>query len=95
VPRSNRPQRGEHVPLRSAAFTRTESGPDGDWVVRSVPGSSSDRFYRCPGCDQEIPARTPHVVVWPAGEYGSVDERRHWHATCWAARARRGPGRRR
>lgn len=95
MPRSNRPRRDEHVPLRSASFTRSESGPDGDWVVRSVPGTSSVRAYRCPGCDHEIPASTPHVVAWPAGEWGSVDDRRHWHAACWASRAHRRPGRRR
>lgn len=95
MPRNNRPRREDHLPLRSASFTRTETAPDGDWLVRSVPGAASDRFYRCPGCDQEIPARTPHVVAWPAGEYGSVDDRRHWHAACWSSRRHRGPGGRR
>jgi hypothetical protein len=94
VARANR-RRDDHVPLRSAAHTRTESGPDGEWVVRAVPGSSSDRVYRCPGCDQLVAAGVPHVVAWPAGEHGSVDERRHWHRPCWAARTRRRPGRRR
>ncbi|MCY7340754.1 MAG: hypothetical protein LH603_02535 [Pseudonocardia sp.] len=97
--RTNRPRRSsrrdEHVPLRSASFTRAETGPDGEWMVRSVPGSSSAKEYRCPGCDQLIPAGTPHLVTWPAAEYGSVDDRRHWHAPCWAARAHRRPGGRR
>lgn len=101
MPRSSRPrrsstQRATHVPLRSAAYTRAESGPDGEWVVRSLPGSAgSSRTYRCPGCDQPVPAVTPHVVAWPAGDHGSVDDRRHWHASCWNARTRRRPGRRR
>lgn len=94
MPRSSRNQRPPHVPLRSASFTRAESGPDGEWVVRSMPGSqpSSEgpaKTYRCPGCDQLVPAGTPHVVAWPAGEHGSVADRRHWHAPCWAARHRR------
>jgi hypothetical protein len=84
-----------HVPLRSASFTRAESGADGEWLVRSVSASSSTKDYRCPGCDQLIPSGTAHLVVWPAGEYGSVADRRHWHASCWAARLRRRPGRRR
>lgn len=88
-------RREEHVPLRSAALTRVEAGPDGEWQVRQVPGSSATRDYRCPGCDQVVAAGTPHVVAWPAGDYGSVDERRHWHTSCWAARGRRRPGRRR
>ena len=90
--RTNR-RRDDHAPLRSAAYVRSESGPDGEWIVRTVPGSASDRVYRCPGCDQTLPAGTPHVVAWPAE--GAVDERRHWHAPCWAARSRRRPGRRR
>lgn len=95
MPRQNRPQRHAHVPLRSASFTRAEDGPDGEWLVRSVPGSASAKDYRCPGCDQLIPSGTGHLVTWPAGEYGSVADRRHWHAACWRARARRGPGGRR
>jgi hypothetical protein len=92
VARSNRPRRPEHVPLRSAAVTRRESGPDGDWVVRSVPGSAAGKDYRCPGCQQLIRPGTGHVVVWPADELGSVADRRHWHVACWDARARRRPG---
>jgi hypothetical protein len=93
--RSRRPARpAPPLPLRSAGLTRAESGPDGEWLVRTVPGSSSTKRYRCPGCDQLIPERMPHLVVWPA-EYGSVEDRRHWHTSCWAARQRRGPGGRR
>lgn len=99
VPRSNRPRRAarapEPAPLRSAALTRRESGSDGEWLVRSVPGSSSAKHYRCPGCDQLIPPGTGHLVTWPADELGSVADRRHWHTGCWAARDRRRPGRRR
>ena len=60
-----------------------------------VPGSSSAKSYRCPGCDQLIPAGTPHVVAWPAADFGSVEDRRHWHTPCWASRAHRRPGGRR
>jgi hypothetical protein len=93
--RVNRRRRDEHVPLRSAAAHRVEDGPDGEWQVRQVPGSSATRDYRCPGCDQVVAAGTPHIVAWPAGEHGSADERRHWHTPCWAARGRRQPGLRR
>ena len=81
--------------MRSAAVTRRESGPDGDWVVRSVTGSSAGKDYRCPGCEQLIPAGTGHVVAWPADDEGSIADRRHWHTGCWAARTRRRPGGRR
>ena len=68
-----------------------EEHDDGDWVVRSITGSSSTKPYRCPGCDQEIRPATPHLVVFPAEGYGTVEDRRHWHKACWTARGRRGP----
>jgi hypothetical protein len=76
---------------------RVESWPDGDWIVRPVPGAGTTKAYRCPGCDQEIVPGTPHVVAWPAdgtlmsGGVG-VEERRHWHRPCWQHRLRRGRG---
>lgn len=70
-----------------------ESGPDGDWYVRSIPGGHAEKTYRCPGCDQLIAVGAAHVVAWPV--HGAVDERRHWHTPCWRARRRRGPARRR
>ena len=30
---------------------------DGRWLVRSIPGASAAKTYRCPGCDQVIPAQ--------------------------------------
>jgi hypothetical protein len=76
-----------------------EEAPDGDWVVRTLTGAGSDKAYRCPGCDQEIAPRTPHVVTWPAYARDSdldpwdtesaSDRRRHWHTVCWRARDRR------
>jgi hypothetical protein len=74
---------GDAGPLRPPAGQRVEDG----FVVRSLAGASSSRSYRCPGCDQELPAGTAHVVVWPEGR---EDDRRHWHTACWSARDRRG-----
>lgn len=73
------------------AAGRTELWDGQEWLVRPVPGARSVKTYRCPGCDQEIRPGTGHVVVWPADERGSVQERRHWHTGCWSARERRGP----
>lgn len=71
---------------------RTEEWPDGDWVVRQVPGAAAGKTYRCPGCDQELLPGKAHLVVWPADAPGA-DERRHWHNACWQRRPRRpGPG---
>ena len=61
------------------------------WRVRHLAGSAADKTYRCPGCDQEVRAGVPHVVVWPVEE--GLGERRHWHNGCWRARDRRGPTR--
>lgn len=61
------------------------------WFVRQLSGATSDRGYRCPGCDQAIPPVTAHVVVWPADGVGGVDHRRHWHSVCWQQRERRRP----
>ncbi len=74
---------------------RREAGPDGEWNVREVGPGRSDKFYRCPGCDQVLTPGTPHVVAWPTqhlfGDEHAAGERRHWHRSCWAARARRRP----
>ncbi|WP_103348351.1 hypothetical protein [Amycolatopsis sp. CA-128772] len=101
MPRRNRPGRradGGPPPERdlgaATGWARAESGTDGDWLVRTVPGAQATKFYRCPGCDHEIRPGTPHLVVWPADETGSVADRRHWHRACWEARARRRPHRR-
>jgi hypothetical protein len=45
--------------------------------IRAVTG---DKSYRCPGCDLEIRAGVPHLVVVPLDDPGS---RRHWHTECW------------
>ncbi|MGI5357500.1 ATP/GTP-binding protein [Streptomyces sp. CA-252508] len=94
-PRRNRPRGGEKPNEtggesgdRYGGFQRTESWQDEEWSVRLVAGSGAvGKRYRCPGCDQEIPAGVPHVVAWP--EYGGVDDRRHWHKACWNAKDRR------
>jgi hypothetical protein len=64
----------------------TQEWPDGEFAVRQVTGA--DRTYRCPGCEQEIRPGVPHVVAWPDGR---VDDRRHWHTSCWQGRLRRRP----
>lgn len=96
-------RRRRHPPRRAARGApeplghRVEQHPDGDWAVRPLTGASATKTYRCPGCDQEIRPGTPHLVVWsadgPIGAFGDVDDRRHWHTPCWAARGRRFPSR--
>lgn len=71
---------------------RVETQPDGDWIVRVIAPAAAAKAYRCPGCQQEIPVGTGHVVVWSAdavGGFGDVSDRRHWHTGCWRSRTRR------
>ena len=69
---------------------QTQEWPDGEWIVRQVPGAAATKLYRCPGCDQELRPGTAHLVVWPADATGA-EGRRHWHNACWQRRPRR-PG---
>ncbi|MDR1861953.1 MAG: hypothetical protein LBQ41_02910 [Candidatus Ancillula sp.] len=53
---------------------------------RTMEGSS---VYKCPGCNREIPSgeaswtviKNDHIL----GEQAAIDERRHWHDSCWKA----------
>jgi len=66
---------------------RREQRRDGEWLVRPLSGAAASKTYRCPGCHQEIPPGTPHLVAWPAeepiGAFGGIHDRRHWHTGCW------------
>ncbi len=87
------PERDLDVSL--GGLQRTESHPDGEWLVRHVTGAGATRPYVCPGCSQQVAPGTAHVVAWPTdsvmGEEAAVEQRRHWHTPCWRNRARRGP----
>ncbi|WP_181138258.1 hypothetical protein [Saccharopolyspora kobensis] len=100
MPRRNRQQRrpaadSSHRAMGTAfGASRVEHGPDGEWMVRTVPAAQATKVYRCPGCDHEIRPGIAHVVAWPSAAHGGVEDRRHWHNGCWSARSRRGPTRR-
>src|SRR5690606_34630681 len=73
----------EPAPLdldRALGGARRESGADGEWQVRTVRGGT--KTYLCPGCNQEIPPGTGHVVAWQDdsffGAETALDHRRHW-----------------
>jgi hypothetical protein len=88
------PRRQRSLPPLPAS-RRVEVGPDGyDYDVTAVAASRALKTYRCPGCDHEIKPSIAHLVVWPAdsGE-AAVDDRRHWHTSCWSNRENRGPTR--
>jgi hypothetical protein len=93
VPRQNRRRVDATAASRaqSTVGERREEWRGEEYVVRGVTALGAAKAYRCPGCDQEIRAGLPHLVVWPAFDAAASD-RRHWHSTCWAARDRRAPG---
>lgn len=66
---------------------------DDEVEVRRIQPYQAAKAYRCPGCQQDIPSGTGHVVAVP---HSAPDDRRHWHHGCWEHRDRRRPtGRRR
>ena len=89
-----RPRGAVVAPLdleRALGGRRSEDAPDGAWTVQSVRGS--EKSFRCPGCAQVIVPGTAHVVAWAAdgmlGPEAALEDRRHWHRSCWGARGRR------
>ncbi|HOF63556.1 MAG TPA: hypothetical protein PLL54_04565 [Dermatophilaceae bacterium] len=94
MPRANR-RRDDAAPLDLArvagGMPQRVPYAGGEWFVRRVTGAGASRDYRCPGCQHEIAAGSPHVVAWPADGIGGVDDRRHWHTACWSHRDRRPP----
>ena len=90
--RSKRPYGQGHIPRsmdRLASVPRTQTGPGGaDFTVRYLRGG--DKPYTCPGCHRVIPAGTAHVVAWTNeslfGADRGLEERRHWHTSCWERR---------
>jgi len=93
-PRRNKPK-GKSKPSNNfdeneitTASDAIEEHDDGIYIVRKISGSSSNKPYRCPGCDQLIPMATPHTVAWIEHD---VESRRHWHTACWNKRDSRKP----
>lgn len=78
---------------RARAGVRVEHGVDGAWTVRQISASAATKAYQCPGCQQQIPPGTAHVVAWHddalLGAQAGLELRRHWHSSCWSRRAPR------
>ena len=66
-----------------------------DKTLVSLP-NGVHRSFDSTYCDQMLAAGTVHVVAWRTdGLFGeAIEDRRHWHTSCWQARGRRGPTRR-
>lgn len=88
MPRRNRraepqPPSAPRTPRSAAPLWALAPGAD-------VRGVSSDKPYRCPGCDLEVRPGSRHFVVVPRD---APDERRHWHEGCWRIELNRTRGR--
>lgn len=79
-----------HRPLSRGGFAHLVDKSDGSWMVQTMPAGSTAKTYVCPGCDRQITLGASQVVVWPRdpsiGSTSAVDERRHWHTSCWQRR---------
>ncbi|MFC6317733.1 hypothetical protein [Corynebacterium gerontici] len=70
--------------------TRTVPGPR--WAagepfeMRHMGASAAQKYYICPGCNQNIPPGTAHIVAWPKEIGRGTEDRRHWHRGCWDRR---------
>ena len=77
-------------PLSQGGFAQLVTKSDGDWMVQTMPGGNAAKTYLCPGCARQIAVGVSQVVVWPRdpsiGSTSAVDERRHWHTSCWQRR---------
>ncbi|WP_226344473.1 hypothetical protein [Agilicoccus flavus] len=99
MPRANRRRRddrGLSLDRAIGGLVRTEHYAGRPFSVRRVgPRRDGDvRDYRCPGCQQAVSSAIAHVVAWPEdgwGGMGGLEDRRHWHESCWRARDRRPP----
>jgi hypothetical protein len=73
----------EVTPVRMPAFVAPAWAQADGATVRAVTG---DKAYTCPGCNHQVRAGVPHLVVV---ESEDVEGRRHWHTECWRRELRR------
>lgn len=89
MPRMNR-----RAPEEGPQALRMPQSAAPEWALApgfDVRRLSSDKPYRCPGCDLEVRTGVWHLVVIPQD---AADERRHWHEGCWRIELNRTRGRR-
>lgn len=86
-PREGRAPRERERPLAPEIVTGAPPG----WQARAIAAAKATKWYRCPGCEQEIRPGTAHVTAW---RLGAESERRHWHRACWERVRRTRPGHR-
>ncbi|WIM68641.1 hypothetical protein QP027_04420 [Corynebacterium breve] len=97
MPRRNRHNRARGsaprpLPRDGAAYLGTQEVEGPSWtngeiyLMRHMGSHAAQKFYVCPGCNQNIPPGVAHIVAWPRDVGGRADDRRHWHRHCWDRR---------
>lgn len=89
------PRKNRRAPDEAPQPLRMPQSEAPAWAL--VPGFearrlTSDKPYRCPGCDLEVRPGVWHLVVVP---HDAPDDRRHWHEGCWRVELNRTRGRHR
>lgn len=87
----SRKRHGEYEPLDmskiAGSMRKTEVKRGRSWTVQNISSVNAQKVYICPGCHLEILPGTAHLVAWRndglMGEAADLEERRHWHETCW------------
>ena len=89
------PRKDRRAPVEAPEPVRMPQSAAPMWALApgfDVRRVSSEKPYRCPGCELEIRPGLWHLVVVPQD---APDERRHWHEGCWRIELNRIRGRRR
>ncbi|MFP5224736.1 MAG: hypothetical protein ACLGH3_04125 [Actinomycetota bacterium] len=84
MPRRNRRDRDpdlEEAEIRPKGLLQAPPG------FQARESHSSEKSYRCPYCQKDIPRGQANVVAWRSGEEWG---RRHFHTACWRHAARSG-----
>lgn len=92
-----RDKHGRELPSRSLPLdgstylgAQIVEGPSWDfgrrYQMRQIGPAGAKKFYVCPGCGNNIPPGMSHIVAWPYDSYRGVEDRRHWHKSCWDSR---------
>jgi hypothetical protein len=84
MPRRNR--RAGEAPPGPAPRPRSAAPVWAELTGYEIRRISSEKAYRCPGCDHPIRPGSWHLVVVPDDV---PEERRHWHVECWRRELRR------
>ncbi|SQI00152.1 Uncharacterised protein [Corynebacterium minutissimum] len=80
------------MPRDGGALLGSQTVPGPSWtngepfIMRHVGSSAAQKYYVCPGCNQNIPPGVTHIVAWPRDSGRQGDDRRHWHRHCWERR---------